>query len=208
MNHCLKITAFALLLFVLSSCGRDKRDTGVEYAAQMYTSIPVEPYMQTEYFSPTNNWTSQKKTMREPVKGTIAFGKVAYYYPYANNNEGYEQAGKELKNPLPYTTENFEEGKRLFVVNCAHCHGETGDGEGAVIATGKFPSPGAYSSKKQLTEGHMFHSITWGKNMMGPHHSQLSPEERWKVVHYIRNLQGAVPEPGASSTAQADTTGN
>jgi len=32
----------------------------------------------------------------------------------------------------------------------------------------------------------MFHTITYGKGLMGAHASQLNKEERWKLVHYIR----------------------
>jgi len=38
----------------------------------------------------------------------------------------------------------------------------------------------------ELTEGKMFHTITYGKGLMGSHSSQLNKEERWKLVHYIR----------------------
>ena len=41
----------------------------------------------------------------------------------------------------------------------------------------------------QLTAGHIFHSITYGLNAMGPHASQLSEEERWKIVLYVQELQ-------------------
>ena len=43
---------------------------------------------------------------------------------------------------------------------------------------------------KNLPEGKMFHTITYGKNLMGPHASQLNVEERWKVIRYVQTLQG------------------
>ena len=33
----------------------------------------------------------------------------------------------------------------------------------------------------------MFHTITYGKGLMGAHASQLTQEERWLLVMYIRN---------------------
>ena len=38
-----------------------------------------------------------------------------------------------------------------------------------------------------LPEGKMFHTITYGKVLMGSHASQLTQEERWLLVMYIRN---------------------
>ena len=46
----------------------------------------------------------------------------------------------------------------------------------------------------------MFHTITYGKNNMGSYASQLSREQRWKIIKYIRTLQ---PKP---ATAAKDTT--
>ena len=74
---------------------------------------------------------------------------------------------------------------------CMHCHGKEGQGDGQLIETGKFPPPPAYNGPalKELPEGKMFHTITYGKGLMGSHASQLTKEERWKVIHYIQELQ-------------------
>jgi hypothetical protein len=49
-----------------------------------------------------------------------------------------------------------------------------------------------------LPEGKMFHSITYGKGLMGSHNF-LSVDERWKLIHYIHKLQGK------NNTTQQDT---
>ncbi len=167
----------------------DPRDTGVEYAPQMYHSIPLEPYSQTDYYP----YLPDGKHSVEPVAGTVARGKADYVYPFPNTNEGYEAAGQKLKNPLPATPENLAEGKRLYELYCIHCHGEKGDGQGSIVQAGKFPPPPAYYSAqlKDLPEGKMFHSITYGKNLMGSHASQLSPQERWQVILYVQQLRAA-----------------
>ena len=38
----------------------------------------------------------------------------------------------------------------------------------------------------ELKDGHIYHTITYGLNAMGPHASQLSSEERWQIVYYVR----------------------
>ena len=45
------------------------------------------------------------------------------------------------------------------------------------------------SNECELKAGHIFHSLTYGLNAMGPHSSQLSEEERWKIVLYVQELQ-------------------
>ena len=93
-----------------------------------------------------------------------------------------------------------EDGEALYVMFCAHCHGDNGDGKGSIShpVYGAIP---AYNDKVQirrtgstmseLKDGNIYHAITYGLNAMGPHASQVTPEERWKIIMYINNLQKA-----------------
>jgi hypothetical protein len=54
---------------------------------------------------------------------------------------------------------------------------------------------------KNLPEGKIFHSITYGKGLMGAHNSLLSQEERWKLVYYVQKLQGPKETAPADSAA-------
>ena len=102
-----------------------------------------------------------------------------------------------LKNPFPVTVATLEEGKSLYVNMCSHCHGYEGQGDGSIVKLQKFPAPPSYSkgtssrggAMKDLTDGKIFHTITYGVNLMGPHKYQLTPEERWKIVMYVHELQ-------------------
>lgn len=189
----------------LGSAGHSAEKTGIEYAPQMYHSIPPEPYSQTEY----NRWFADGRNAQKPVAGTVARGQVMYYYPYPNTPEGYEKAGKELKNPVPVTVAHVEEGKRLYGLFCTHCHGANGQGDGKVGAKGggKFAAVPAYTDpgRYDLPEGKIYHSIHHGKNLMGPHAAFMSPEERWKVVMFVQTLQKGAT--GATEGgAKADST--
>lgn len=181
-RNIISVLIISVAVLALSSCYHDKRDPGYEFAPQMYYPIAYNPDQPNPNFK-------DGKTAQKPIAGTIPVGFEPF--PYANNNEDYEKAGLELKNPIPLTPEVLEEGKQLFVNMCSHCHGEEGKADGAVVAAGKFPPPPAYQSEqlKNLPEGKIFFSITYGKNLMGSHASQLSKTERWKIVHYIQKLQ-------------------
>ena len=80
----------------------------------------------------------------------------------------------------------------MFNIFCDHCHGEAGEGNGKIIQNGKLPPVPSYLSPalKDLPAGKMFHTTQYGKGNMGSHASQLSAEERWKVIHYVYELQG------------------
>ena len=171
---------------VFTSC-KDKRSTGWEYAPNMYEHIAYDPDQRNPNFK-------DGKTAQVPPAGTIPVGFVKFDYP--NTLDGYNQASLEVKNALAMTEQNMADGKALFTTFCSPCHGLTGKADGTVVAHG-FPAPPSYSTgqssrggaMKDLTDGKIYHTITYGLNNMGSYASQLSPEERWKVVMYVHHLQ-------------------
>ncbi|NUM50139.1 MAG: cytochrome c [Flavobacteriales bacterium] len=177
-----KTASLALLLAALSSCNNDPRHPGYEFMPDMYRSPSYEVNSYNENFK-------NGQVNMQPVKGTVAQNHEVYLYP--NTIEGYEAAGAELKNPIEKSEIVLEEGKVLYNDFCSHCHGEKGEGNGTIVDLGKFPPPPSFSNQlKELSDGKMYHSITYGKNLMGPHGLILSPEERWKIIHHLNKLQG------------------
>jgi mono/diheme cytochrome c family protein len=187
--------AVTMMSFFASCDKMDPNSPGVEYMPDMYRSTSYETNAYTTFFG------DSVMCNRLPVKGTIARGFMPY--TLTNDTTGYGLAGRTLHNPLPNTPEIVEEGKVIFGKFCIHCHGATGKGDGAV---GKKmpgpPPPYDDAAHKDLPEGKMFHSITYGKNMMGSHASQLSVEQRWKVIRFVQTLQGKKEAP---VTAAADS---
>lgn len=66
------------------------------------------------------------------------------------------------------------------------------DGNGEIVANGEYkPVPTSYLEGRgaELTEGEIYHALTYGKNMMGHYRAQLDSRERWIVTHYVQSLQ-------------------
>ena len=82
----------------------------------------------------------------------------------------------------------FKTGKDLYTAMCQHCHGEKGDGNGALVQNGKFEGIPNYKDR-EITEGSIYHVIMHGRNMMGSHASQLTAKERWQVTMYVQQLR-------------------
>lgn len=180
MNKILNILSFTFFLLILS-CNNDPHSPGIEYMPDMYRSPAVEAYVDYNHID--------KASARKPVEGTVPRGFLPY--PYPNTNEGYELAGKHLKNPITLNEKNLKTGELLFQRFCVHCHGSNGEGDGQIVKNGKFPPPPSYLSKRlmDLPEGKMFHSIFYGKNLMPSHKSQIDKQEIWKIIWYIKYLQ-------------------
>jgi mono/diheme cytochrome c family protein len=174
-----------MLMAGLTSCGKkDENSPGVEFMPDMYRSPSLE------YYSTHTVDGDTAQTAKTPVKGTVARGYVPY--AYENTPQGYEAAGLNLKNPLTLKSrEEYEkEGEVIYGKFCIHCHGATGGGDGKVGGKLPGPPPAYNGTLKNLPEGKIFHSITYGKGSMGSHASQLTQEERWKLVYFVQKLQG------------------
>lgn len=189
---------------ILSSCSKDPNKPGLEFMPDMYRSPSYETYAPNDMFA-------DSLSALDPVEGSIPRGYAFFNYP--SSNEGYEAAGRDLANPFERNEVNIAEGKYLYDNFCMHCHGEAGGGDGSLIATGKFPPPPSYVSgvssrggmMHELSDGKIYHTITYGINLMGPHASQLNPEERWKVTLYVRELMAQAETTAEESTATAET---
>ena len=188
---------------VISSCAAGPDDTGLEYAPQMYHSIPYEGLTQIQdkevgrwlsntnedghaEFYNSNPYNQYGMNMREPVAGTV---KRSKYLPNRIAPDDYESAAKLLVNPLDSTDAVIKEGKVLYETFCDHCHGAKGMGDGPV---GKvYKGVTAYTSASVVDKpgGHLYHVITHGKGRMGAHGSQISEDDRWKIVRYVQVLQ-------------------
>lgn len=195
-----------MTLLFQSSCVREENSPGYEYMPDMYRSPAIEAYVDYGEVRDTLHQEMQfKMSARKPPAGTVPVtDNIIDDMPYTipNTIEGYEQAGEILKTPLKETEDIIAQGQEIYINFCIHCHGEAGAGDGAVVTVGGHPPPGAYDGiLKDLSEGKMFHSITYGKGAMGPHKSLLTKVQRWKVIAYVKTLQsGAEPDEEGAET--------
>jgi|TARA_B100000768_G_scaffold162827_1_gene163671 mono/diheme cytochrome c family protein len=200
------LTAVAAGLVATTGCVTDPDSPGLEYMPDMYRSPAIEAYVdygQDPYQVGEEKARAQRmvQSARKPVAGTIRFNpsEIDFIMPYAyaNTVEGYEAAGANLNSPLTQVgQEELEAGQEVYSRMCTQCHGEGGKGDGALSRNGHIVGIPSYSDKlKDLPEGKMYHTLTYGKGLMGSHASQLSQKDRWLVIEYIKVLQNGGDMP-------------
>lgn len=100
------------------------------------------------------------------------------------------------KNPLPMTEAVLARGRTAFTQNCVQCHGPTGKGDGPMAGMLKEP-PADLSNGSvvgPLTDGEIFWVVTKGSPPAMPaFESKLANQERWSLVHFLRNLSKTKP---------------
>ena len=180
------IISLAVMLLLLVSCNHDRNHPGYAYMPDMYYSEPYDAFTKNPLFK-------DSLTMQTPVKGTIARGHYPAYPYKAKSADDQKLAGLELVNPVPVSPEVLAEGKEQYSIFCSNCHGDKGDGKGYLFTSKRFtaqPTSLTGDLVKAKPDGEIYHVITMGtlSGLMGSHASQISPENRWKIVHYVREL--------------------
>jgi cytochrome c1 len=169
-----------LLVLAATSCDRDRKNPGWDYFPDMAYSNAYETYSPNEVFA-------DGKTNQAPVEGSIS--RDALPFSYGTSTEERARAGRELANPFDYTATNLNRGGQVYQAFCMDCHGEHGDGQGHLVTSGvyKYPVRTLVSDEmKKRPDGEIFHTITLGFGVMGPHGFMIRPEDRWKTILYIR----------------------
>ena len=180
MKNSIKIVSSLVMLVLIVSC-QDKDYRNYEYMPNMYEGVSYETYGKYDVFP------NQMEAM-EPVEGTVSRGWMPY--EYENSTEGYEAAKIGLQNPVPYTEDNLNEGKVLYTIYCAICHGDKGDGKGKLAEREKILGIPAYNDQgRAITEGSVYHVTYYGLNTMGSYASQTTERELWLINHYVMDLK-------------------
>jgi mono/diheme cytochrome c family protein len=185
------------LAALMNSCD-SKREPGKTYMPDMAYSRAYEAYTPNDLAKADINYIPY------PVEGTIRRGDL-FPYPLPNDSNGYKMSAT-IKDPLPPLNEDqMKEAQRLFNINCAICHGTEMNAQGPLGTGGKVPAIANLTLAQYVAmpEGTMFHSITYGKGNMGSYASQLTREQRWMVVQYVKAHQASLSGGGA---AKADST--
>jgi mono/diheme cytochrome c family protein len=206
-----KIFWIAILSAGLVACSDVRRTPGAVYMPDMAYSRAMETYAKPD----SSKFTSNLADLGEgkiyynatPVAGTMARGDMMPF-PYTMDKPGdsTNYAGsRQFQNPMPTLDANqMKEAERLYLVNCGICHGPKLDGNGPLWKDGSGPFPSAPRNliTYVLPEGQMFYSITYGKNAMGSYASQITSQQRWMIIDYIKSKQTTAATTAATTTAK------
>ncbi len=124
---------------------------------------------------------------RTPVAGTVPRG---FLHEDQHLYTG-KVAGQPVTSfPFAITRADLDRGQVRFNIYCSPCHGRTGDGNGMVVQRGYRQAASYHIDRlRQAPPGYLFDVITGGFGAMPDYRAQITPEDRWRIVAYIRALQ-------------------
>ena len=127
------------------------------------------------------------RSARPQVENTVSRNQLhedAYFFTGM-------QGGKEGDGfPIALTPAVMQRGQERYNIYCTPCHSRVGNGDGMIVQRGYRPAGNFHTDRlRNMPLGHFFSVITNGYGAMPEYAAQLTPEDRWAVVAYIRALQ-------------------
>jgi len=165
------LTALATLglVLLLGGCRRDMQD-----------QPKYKPLHESEFFA---DHRSERPMMDDTVPRGYLRTDLARYTGKAN--------GVDIDYfPIPITRADLERGQDRFNIYCSPCHGRLGDGNGMIVRRGYHNPPSYYTDRVMKARvGHFFDVMTNGFGAMPSYASRVIPDDRWRIIAYIRTLQ-------------------
>ncbi len=189
---------------------RGQKSTGspIEVFPDMVRQIKVRAQAPLGFFA-------DNRGARVPVAGTVPMG---YEMPQASQEPvpgaptvppgpeekapfgfsagtDYRDTGKMGANwgtgiPMQVTPELMARGAQRFNINCMVCHGPTAAGDGIAKQHGLATVVSLQDDRiRNMSDGEIFNTITHGKNTMMSYGGNVTVNDRWAIIAYLRALQ-------------------
>ena len=175
----------AAALASLGSAGCWEQIDGGKWFPQMKRQLAVQAFEEVVYDGQEQGFSPPEGTVPVDWAGVVDLAALS-------------MAGQDaVVNPVAPTFASMQRGEELYRRYCGTCHGAEGKGDGPVagapFGNGPFglvlPIGGPSSLARVLSDGHIYTTISLGRGRM-PNYSRITPEDRWNVVNYVRDMNG------------------
>ena len=175
----------ATVFLIAGRQGDESRKPPIEIFDDMVRQAKFRPQQPNTFFE--NGRTSQRF-----VEGTVARGSNYQDDPI---NTGRIPSAAGTTNfvsviPVDVNATMMARGRQRYAISCKVCHGPSGDGNGITKKLGMGVVASLHDQRiVGLPDGEIFNTITHGKNLMGGYGANITVEDRWAIVAYVRALQ-------------------
>lgn len=185
---------YFLLIFVICTVmvvaiagkrGSLSRKPPIELFPDMVRQPKIRPQSPDAFFQ------DDGRGSRLAVPGTIARDDSHYADLPVNTGHLTGKTNFVETIPVEVTAKLLARGQQRFQINCSPCHGAQGDGNGITHKIGAMAVVANLHDKRivEMADGEIFNTITYGKNLMGPYGPNVTVEDRWAIISYLRALQ-------------------
>lgn len=196
----LSLAALTALSALVGACRGGVSDTP---PVHLVLDMDFQQKLKAQSHADFDGWTDGRAMRVPPVGGDGRTAVVARgSLPNAALNNRDAAGAFVTKNPIAASEAVLAQGRKVFDINCAICHGYSGQGgndpkQGHGLVGRRWPVAipnfhfveGKDNRVASLSDGEYFEVISMGKGTMPAYGARISSEDRWAVVHYLRALQ-------------------
>lgn len=188
MRYFLLILGMSIVL-VMTLAGRRFDDGGPisrRPPIEIFPDMDRQPKLRPQT---RNNLFPDQLSSQLPVPGTIARGTPYEDLP-ANTGRITGTTNFVETIPVAVTEQLITRGRQRYQINCSPCHSAMGDGNGITKRLGMAVVGNLHDKRiVELPDGEIFNTVSNGKNLMGAYGANISINDRWAIVAYVRALQ-------------------
>ena len=190
------LTGFVFLCLVIVSVAGFRGGMSRRPPIELFPDMDRQPKLRPQTH---NSLFPDQFSSRLPVEGTVPRSKPAVLegreiYPFEDHplNTGRVPGTTNFVEtiPLAVTEQLLARGQQRYSINCAPCHGASGDGKGITSKYNMLAMANFHDVRLvKMPDGEIFNTITYGKNLMGAYGPNVAIADRWAIVAYVRALQ-------------------
>jgi mono/diheme cytochrome c family protein len=193
------LAAFLLMGVLVAGMAGFRGSTSRKPPIELFPDMDRQPKLQPQHES---QFFADHRSSRLPVDGTIPRTSpfemttadtkeiVAFQQTPATTGMVTGTTNFVATSPFEYSAQLVARGRDRYQINCLPCHGPVGDGNGITKKFGMAAVADLHQPRiVSMPDGELFHVITNGRSTMGAYGPQVSVEDRWAIVGYVRALQ-------------------
>jgi mono/diheme cytochrome c family protein len=183
------LLAFGVIVITVMVVAGKRGDLSRRPPIELFADMDRQPKLRPQA---GNSFFKDGLSSQLPVAGTIARG-AAYQDSPENTGKMPGTTNWVATIPIPVTQQMLARGQARYNINCAPCHGAQGDGKGITVRFGMAVIADLHDATTrkvpQQSDGEIFNTISYGKGLMQAYASNITIEDRWAIVAYVRALQ-------------------
>jgi hypothetical protein len=183
----------AAVIGVLGFRGKHFRQPPLYIFPDMEFQLKLRPQTPNAFF--TNGLSSQPHPAGTIARSTPIQTAAGSVFPYEESpvNTGRVTGTTNFVelNPMRITSGFLKRGQQRFNINCSPCHGQLADSNGITKKIGAMMTVANLHDKRivELPDGEIFYVITNGRSTMLGYGPNITVEDRWAIIAYLRALQ-------------------
>jgi len=202
---------FLALAFLVVAIVATAKWRGHHFARPPFEIFPDMNYQDKVKDQQPSAFFADGKGDRELIPGTVAMEMPAVndYWATGKWDDTHWGTGIPVHEaraggrPLAIDDADMARGRERYNISCAVCHGASGDGQGVVTKYGLTGVASYHTDRlRQAADGDIFNTISNGKGQMLGYGYNLSIDDRWRIVMYVRALQRSQNAPLSDASAE------